>query len=291
MATRLKNPVTASSLAKLVGGSLVGPDREISFICSLDQMAGNCIAFSKLPLLAPPPAGATVFVPLGETNHGSAALIPVANPRMAFATALQWLSKISGFERPSQAAQIHPSAIVGQHCVFGQGVQIGPDCVIGNHVTLGDSVIIGARTVIKSCAVIGEDGFGFERDDQGLPVRLIHLGGVRIGNDAEVGSFTTVCRGTLGDTIIEDHAKVDDHVHVSHNVRIRRAAMVIACAELSGGVEVGEFAWVGPNASVIQKVKIGTRATVGIGANVLKHVAENTVVAGNPAKPLISRAT
>lgn len=140
--------------------------------------------------------------------------------------------------------------------------------------------------VIKSCAVIGEGGFGFERDEPGTPVRLVHLGTIIIGNNVEIGGLTTVCRGTLGNTIIEDFVKIDDHVHIDHNVKVGQAAMVIACAEVSGGVEVGEQSWIGPNASVIQQVQIGVKAVVGIGANVIKDVENDATVAGNPAKPL-----
>ena len=117
-----------------------------------------------------------------------------------------------------------------------------------------------------------------------LPFACCTFGGVRIGNRVEVGSVTTVCQGTLGPTIIEDDAKVDDHVHVAHNCRIKKMAFVIACAELSGGVVVGERAWIGPNASVLEKVTIGDDALVGLGAVVLRNVANGVTVVGNPAK-------
>jgi UDP-3-O-[3-hydroxymyristoyl] glucosamine N-acyltransferase len=86
--------------------------------------------------------------------------------------------------------------------------------------------------------------------------------------------------------VIEDFVKTDDHVHIAHNVVVRRSTIITACAELSGGVNVGEEAWIGPNASVIQQRKIGDRALVGIAANVTKDVQDDTTVAGNPARPL-----
>jgi len=181
---------------------------------------------------------------------------------------------------------VDPSARIGQGVVLGNGVEIGRNTVIHHNVVIGDDVIIGDNCVIKSCAVIGEDGFGFERDEDGIPIRLVHLGRVIIGNDVEIGSLTTVCRGTLGDTIIHDHVKVDDHVHIAHNVVVHMGAMIIACAEVSGGVEIGAQAWVGPNSSVIQKLKIGEKSTVGIGANVIRAVEAGAVVAGNPARTL-----
>jgi UDP-3-O-[3-hydroxymyristoyl] glucosamine N-acyltransferase len=95
-----------------------------------------------------------------------------------------------------------------------------------------------------------------------------------------------VVQGTLGPTVIEDDAKIDDHVHVAHNCRVGKKAFVIACAELSGGVVVGESAWIGPNASVLEQVKIGERAFVGLGCVVIRDVAAGTTVVGNPARVL-----
>lgn len=118
---------------------------------------------------------------------------------------------------------------------LNKGVVVGAETVIENNVVVGAGVEIGARCVVKSGAVIGEDGFGFERDELGRPIRLIHLGSVVIGDDVEIGSLATVCRGTLGNTVIEDFAKIDDHVHIAHNVVVRTAALITACAEVSGG--------------------------------------------------------
>lgn len=165
---------------------------------------------------------------------------------------------------------------------------IGADSLIHNNVVIGDGVRVGARCVIKSGAVIGEEGFGFERDELGRPIRLIHLGSVLIGDDVEIGSLTTVCRGTLDDTVIEDFSKIDDHVHIAHNVRVGRSALITACAEVSGGAVIGDEAWLGPNVSVIQKVRIGGKSLVGIGSNVIRDVPLGATVAGNPAKVLKS---
>jgi UDP-3-O-[3-hydroxymyristoyl] glucosamine N-acyltransferase len=165
-------------------------------------------------------------------------------------------------------------------------VVVGPGTRIEPNVTIADDTHIGRDCWLKSGCVIGEPGFGLERDADGTPLRMLHLGSVILGDRVEIGALTTVCRGTLGPTVVEDDAKIDDHVHIAHNVRVGKKAMVIACAELSGGVVVGEAAWVGPNASVLEKVKIGERAFVGIGAVVLRDVAEGTTVVGNPARVL-----
>lgn len=275
--------LTSSALAEALGLKMVGPDLPILSVAPLSALIDGALCFSKQPIKEALQKYATVIVAQSE-NLGSAAAILSDSPRLDFARALAWIDGQHGISRPTEPPVVHPTAKIGRGVVLGNGVTIGAHTIIHHNVVIGDGVIIGQRCVVKSCAVIGEDGFGFERDEQGLPVRLVHLGTVVIGSDVEIGSLTTICRGTLGDTVIEDHVKIDDHVHIAHNVKVRRAAMIIACAEVSGGVEVGEQAWIGPNASVIQQVIIGPQSVIGIGANVIRSVESGTTVAGNPAK-------
>lgn len=284
MDNELNSPVLACELAKSLGLQVVGADLMFDRIEALDDVSRGALCFSKKPVLNAAPG--IVFITPEIKDSGESVALISSNPRLDFARALNWLKQEVGFKTPQSEADIHPSVQMGNACAIGPGVRIGAGTLVGNNVTIGAGAIIGERCVIKSGAVIGEDGFGFERDESGLPVRLVHLGGVMIGNDVEIGSLTTVCRGTLRDTVIEDSAKIDDHVHIAHNVIVRRGAMVIACAEVSGGVEVGEFSWVGPNASIIQQLKIGSGSLIGIAANVLKNVPDGAVMVGNPAKQL-----
>jgi UDP-3-O-[3-hydroxymyristoyl] glucosamine N-acyltransferase len=204
--------------------------------------------------------------------------------RLDFARALAYLESCAGFVWSTTEPQIHPTVTIGRHVVIGNGVVVGEGSVIAHHVVIGSEVQIGRHCVIKSGAIIGEEGFGFERDFQGEAVRLPHIGNVVIGNRVEIGSLTTVCRGTLSDTVIEDGTKIDDHVHIAHNVNIGRHAFVIACAEVSGGVKIGERAWIAPNASIRNQISVGNDAVVGLGGVVVKHVEAGTIVVGNPAK-------
>lgn len=277
--------LTTYSLANALGLQTMGPDLPITCIAPLSELLDGALCFSKQPMKEALTQSVTVIA-VRPDNVGASAAIISENPRLDFARALAWIDGQHGIAGSTSPPVIHPTAKIGRGVVLGNGVTIGANSIVHHNVVLGEGVTIGERCTIKSCAVIGEDGFGFERDEQGLPVRLVHLGTVAIGNDVEIGSLTTVCRGTLGDTVIEDHVKIDDHVHIAHNVRVRRAAMIIACAEVSGGVDVGEQAWIGPNASVIQKVRIGPKSVIGIGANVIRSVETGSIVAGNPAKVL-----
>lgn len=275
--------LTSRELADALNLEMVGHEVPIRGVVPLSGASDSKLSFSKAALKEAIQSRSTVIAPSAE-NSGAATILVSKQPRLDFAKALVWINERAGFAAYDEPPVVHPTARVGQGSVLGNGVRIGAHTVVHSNVVIAAGVTIGEHCVVKSCAVVGEEGFGFERDENGIPVRLVHLGSVKIGNWVEIGSLTTVCRGTLADTIIEDYAKIDDHVHIAHNVKVRRGAMVIACAEVSGGVEVGEFAWIGPNASVIQQVKIGARSLVGIGSNVIRNVDESATVAGNPAK-------
>lgn len=285
MGNKLKQALQASTLAQMLGLQWHGNDIEINQIAPLSSLMTGSLCFSKSEILLEPKIK-SVFIAPPSSNPGSGAVIEASNPRLTFAIALQKISAEPGFSDPEFPTKIADSTIICPSAVIGRGVTIGPRTFIGHNVVIADGVTIGADCHIKSNTVIGEAGFGFERDEQGIPVRLLHLGTVEIGDRVEIGSFNTVCRATLGTTIIENDVKTDDHVHIAHNCHIRRGSLLTACVELSGGVDIGEFCWVGPNTSVMQKVSLGSQSFIGIGSNVTKSFPGNVVVAGNPARIL-----
>jgi len=285
MGHELINVIYASQVAEALGLELIGENLPISSVTPLSQVADGSICFSKSEHPEPINVKCVVIAQSAEICSAPAVLI-AENPRLVFAKVLDFLDREVGFRRPVHSAIVDTTARVSPHAVLGLGVVIGPNTVVNHFVVIGDGVRIGKGCVIKSGAVIGEDGFGFERDHQGLPIRLVHLGSVYIGDHVEIGSLTTVCRGTLDDTVIRDFAKIDDHVHIAHNCLIGTGAMVVACAEVSGGVVLGNGAWVGPNASIIQQRTIGANSLIGIGSNVLRDVPDGVTVAGNPARSL-----
>ena len=139
------------------------------------------------------------------------------------------------------------------------------------------------------------DLIGIERDNNrerevisfgGDPLKMPHFGGVIIGRNCDIGALTTICSGAIEPTILEDFVMVDDHVHIAHNCKIKRGAAITASAELSGSVEVGEESWISPNTTIMQKISIGPRCIVGLGSVVLKSTPADSIIIGNPAKPL-----
>lgn len=283
----LRKCVTASQLCEELGLELSGNDTSISAVSSLDSVAPNTLTFCKNINDLSSIEGVFCVNSTDKVEPSArSSFIFCDNPRMTFIRALVWLERNIGFDQYTESSDISDSAIIGEGVVIETGCKIGENVIIEPNVTIHKGTIIGDSSVIRSNASIGSSGFGFERDSSGLPIRFPHLGRVVIGSNVEVGSCTTIAKGTLGDTVIEDNAKIDNLVHIAHNATIKNGAFVIAGAEISGGVIVGENSWIAPNACTHQKIKIGRNSIVGLGAVVTKNVAENIVVAGNPAKKL-----
>lgn len=223
-------------------------------------------------------------------------LIAAANPRLEYACILQYILEHTDAEDNHGSVCLATS--VGKNFTMGRGTIIEKNVIIGDNVYIGDNCIvkpgaivnnhvtIGNHTVIRENAVIGGYGFGFERDEQGIPIRIPHVGGVVIGNYVEIGAMTTIVSGTIEPTIIDDYTKIDDHVHIAHNCHIGKGCLITACAEVSGSVKIGEFSWLGPNCSIINGISIGKNCFVGIGAVVKKSIPDNLVVSGNPARSM-----
>lgn len=285
MNTKLNAPIPAGLLSRELGLSLIGPDREIESVCPLDQIGERRLSFVLKPEGLGLQPGGTVFAAAGTAIEG-VTVIRSSNPRLDFIRAQHLIRRSPGFSEDTTPPSIHPSVQVGPNTVIENGVSIGEGTRVGACVVIKSGTRIGRWCDVKSGAVIGEPGFGFERDEEKRPLKMLHLGGVLIGDHVEIGSLTTVCRGALGDTVLEDYVKLDDHVHVAHNCVIERGAMITACAELSGSVRVGRNAWLAPNCSVVQKVTLGEDCFIGIGAVVARPVEPGTKVFGNPAKKI-----
>lgn len=288
MGRALKTAVAVGHLAAELGLEFIGDgDALIQRVDTAEAATASSLCFAKNAAWTAKVGNSAILLTSAEdvVERVGPTLLS-SQPRLDFARALGLLESWAGFVWSDAEPVIHPTARIGRNVVIGRGVHIGAGTVIYHNAVIGDEVVIGQGCVIKSCAVVGEEGFGFERDAQGKAVRLPHIGTVVIGDAVEVGSLTTVCRGTLGDTILRNGCKIDDHVHIAHNVDVGEDAFVIACAEVSGGVKIGPRAWIAPNASVLNQLTIGADAVIGLGGVVLKSVPDGTVVVGNPAKQL-----
>lgn len=226
-----------------------------------------------------------------EMEPGGKTLVFVENPRLCFMKVAEALFV------PPRLQGVHETAVVHAQAQLGRGVYVGPNAVIGSckigdnttifaNVTLFDGVRVGNNVIINSGTVIGGDGFGFERDVSGEPVKFPHFGGVVIEDNVEIGSNTSIDRGTLGDTHIKAHAKIDNLVHIAHNVVVGKGAFVIAHAMVAGSTKIGDYSWVAPCVTVRDKITVGANALLGLGAVVVKDVADGQTVMGAPARSL-----
>jgi|SaaInlStandDraft_4_1057021.scaffolds.fasta_scaffold16467_2 UDP-3-O-[3-hydroxymyristoyl] glucosamine N-acyltransferase len=281
--------VQVSEISNYLKKEYTGENFLIKEVASFDKIANNSIVFlNDNGQRSIPNVDALVLIPKGfDINGFKCAFIEVENPRLSFARVINkyflTMRKNKGIHQTcvlGDSCMIDESVSIGPNCVIGDGVVIGANTIINNNVVIFDNVIVGDNCYIKSGAIIGEDGFGFEFEQNGLPVRMPHIGNVVIGNNVEIGSNSIIARGTLNSTTIEHGVKIDDHVFIAHNCYISSNTMIAACAEISGSVTIGKNCWIGPNSSIIQKIDIGDNSTIGIGAIITENVGKNKKIMG-----------
>jgi len=192
---------------------------------------------------------------------------------------------------------IEAGAVIGAHAEIGERCLISPNVVIGPNVQIGDDCridacsslaycILGSRVIIYPGAQIGQDGFGFHPDPEGH-LRVPQLGRVLIGNDVEVGSNTTIDRGSSGDTIIGAGCMIDNLVQIAHNVELGDGCVVVAQAGISGSTKLGDYVFIAGQAGVTGHLQIGSGARIAGQSGVMRNVAPGATVGGTPAVPVI----
>lgn len=182
--------------------------------------------------------------------------------------------------------EIGNNVIIENYVKIGNNVSIGDNTIIRAGVRIRDNVKIGENCFIKENCVIGSEGFGIEKDENGNNFRIPHVGGVIIENDVEIGSLTTVCSGTIEPTIVKEFTKIDDHVHIGHNAIIKRNVIIVAGTVVGGSAEIDEESWLGMNSSIKNGLKIGKNVITGMGSRILKNVADEQVMTNERAETL-----
>ena len=224
-------------------------------------------------------------------NSQKKVLLQVDNPRKEIAKI------IAQFFIDKLAAGIHPSAIVSEEAVISEGTfiaagcvigkaKIGRNCIINANVVIYDNCELGDNCLIQAGTVIGTDGLGCMREADGKLVKFPHLGGVKIGNDVEIGANCQIAKGVLSDTIISNGCKINGLCFIAHNCVLEENVWITGDTMLCGTVHVGRNATIFSNVIVRDQRMIGSGATIGMGAVVTKHVPDGETWLGNPARKL-----
>ena len=187
-------------------------------------------------------------------------------------------------------------AIIGANAKLGDEVVIGPQCVVGDGVSIGDrarlwpdvtiysGATIGARTIIHSGGRIGCDGFGYVFRD-GEHQKIPHVGRCIIGDDVEIGANTTIDRGSIDDTVVGNGTKIDNLVHIAHNVRIGEKCLLMAQVGIAGSVTIGDGAILAGQAGISGHLSIGAGARLAAQAGVFGDIPAGETWSGYPARP------
>jgi UDP-3-O-[3-hydroxymyristoyl] glucosamine N-acyltransferase len=195
---------------------------------------------------------------------------------------------IGAFAVVESSAEIEGGVILHAHTYVGERAHVGQDSVLFPGVVIYQDCRLGERVRVHANSVIGGDGFGYvqERTPQGVNhVKIHHIGGVRIGNDVEIGASTTIDRGTLGDTVIGNGCIIDNQVQIGHNCQIEEGVIICGCTGLAGSVYVEKFAVIAGLVGVANKVRIGTGAQVSAFSAVSSNVPPGIMWGGVPAMP------
>ncbi len=304
---------TLEQLAELVGGEPVGQsDLIVSGVSEIQDGKQGTISFLANPMykkyIESTKASAVVVSDSSLLNGQNG--IVVRNPQLAF-------SKILGEFSPRHTTQkgIHPTAVVDPSVHLGDVVSVGANAVIQENVTIGEgtrveanSVIgcntvigkecrihprvtiyhdctIGDRVVIFSGTVIGCDGFGFVTE-QNTHYKIPQLGKVIIGSDVEIGANCTIDRATIGETIIGKMTKLDNLIHIAHNVKIGVGCLLAAGVGIAGSVTIEDYCILAGQSGVVPHVTVGSKSIIAVKSGVTKSLKGGEIYSGMPARKI-----
>lgn len=196
-------------------------------------------------------------------------------------------ASIGPFCHINDGAKIGDGVILQSHCYIGENVEIGKNTEIKSHVSIGGNCKIGNHCIIHDNVVIGADGFGYELVAN-RHNKISHIGGVFIEDFVEIGANTVVDRGRLENTHIAKGTKIDNLVHIAHNVTIGRHCLLLAQCAIAGSTNLDDFVIIAGQAGIVGHVKLGKASKVGAQAGVFNDLPENSYVRGSPAMPLIA---
>jgi UDP-3-O-[3-hydroxymyristoyl] glucosamine N-acyltransferase len=306
--------LTLGDIVARLGGEAVGEaGAPLTGVATLDSAGPGEIAFLTNPKyrshLASTRAGA-VILGRGDRDATTIPRIVAENPYAYYARAVALFhperapvagvhptAVVNAGARVAASAEVGPYAIIGSGCVVGEGAVIGAHCSLGEgvaigagtrlnpHVTLYAGCSIGSRCILHSGVVVGADGFGMARE-AGRWIKIPQVGGVRVGDDVEIGANTTIDRGALDDTVIENGVKLDNQIQVAHNCVIGAHTVIAGCTGISGSVTIGRNCMIGGGVGIVGHLSICDGVTISGFTLVTKSITEpGTYTSGMPFMP------
>jgi len=305
-------PFTAAQLAEQLNGQVIGDGTVvITGFTSADRARPGDLTFAEKDsfFAAAEASAAAAILVAGPYTSATKVLILVADARVAaakvlplFYPAAQTAAGIHPTATISPAAQVDPTAHIGPGCVLEAGVQVGArsellggnhlggDCRLGEDVTLYPNVVlyprtqVGHRVAIHAGTVIGSDGYGYVFD-QGRHKKILQVGNVVIEDDVEIGANTAIDRAALGSTVIGAGTKIDNLVHVAHNVVMGRHCLIMGQVGFAGSTQLGDYCVIASQSGIAGHLKLGAQSIVAAKSGVMRDVAPKETVLGIPAMP------
>lgn len=306
--------ITVAKLASLVGGNIEGcPDTMVCGVGSVDEAtAGDVVLADDEKFFRRAADSDAVCILTGLDVTGTCAdksVIRAAEPAQAF---MRVLRHFAGDE-PLPPVGIGPGTAIGKDAALGKSVRIGANCYIGSGASVGDGCVlfpnvyigenasigegaklypgvtiyrkcrVGKNVVLHAGVVIGADGFGYKACGGELR-KFPHAGAVEIGDDVEIGANSTVDRAKTGATVIGPGTKIDNLVHIAHNVKIGANCVIVALSGIAGSVEIGDGVTLAAQVGVKDHVRIGDGCVVAARAGVIGDVDAGSTVSGFPAR-------
>lgn len=283
-------PYTLCQLQAILGGEVRGNgDRILNGVAALGEATPEQLSFvvggKHVEAAAASAAGGLIAAP-AVAERLERDLLVVANPHAAFARAVALFhpeppacpgihpaAEVDAGALVAADAEVAAQAVIGAGSRIGAGTRIGPGCVIGNGVEIGagcrlygnvtvyPGCRIGDRVTLHAGCVIGSDGFGLAWEGDAW-VKVPQVGRVVIGNDVEIGANTTIDRGALTDTVVEDGVKIDNLVQIAHNCHIGAHTAIAGCAGLAGSTRIGRRCLIGGAAMILGHIDICDGVTV-----------------------------
>jgi UDP-3-O-[3-hydroxymyristoyl] glucosamine N-acyltransferase len=306
--------VSASDIAELVGGTLVGDGAvRLAGVAPLDRAGPSDLSFLAAGRYLPYFHGSRAGAVLCTAEHrdiqpGPATRIVVADPHRAVQRVVRVL-----YPEPSRPEGVDGSARIGRGVVLGEAVYLGPFAVIGERARLGDRVrvmagavvgdevivgddtvlyphvvcypgtVVGSRVILHAGVKLGSDGFGYVQTETGHE-KIPHVGRCIVEDDVEIGANSTVDRGSVDDTVIGAGTKIDNLVQIGHNCRVGRRCLIMAQVGLAGSTRVEDGAILAGQAGFAGHLTVGRGARVGAQSGVIGDIPAGAMVSGYPAR-------